>query len=50
MNEYIVKLDFWLRAHDSFTVEADSDADVIEKAQGGGQDGDGIGPLSGALV
>ena len=33
MSEYIVKIGFWLRAYDGFTVEADSDADAIEKAQ-----------------
>lgn len=33
MTEYIVNIAFWLRAHDSFTVEAGSDADAIEKAK-----------------
>ena len=33
MSEYIVKISFWLRAYDSFTVEADSDAQAIEKAK-----------------
>jgi uncharacterized protein (DUF2336 family) len=33
MTEYIVKIGFWLRAYDGFTVEADSDADAIEKAK-----------------
>jgi len=33
MSEYIVKVGFWLRAYDSFTVEADSDADAIEQAK-----------------
>jgi hypothetical protein len=33
MTEYTVKIGFWLRAYDSFTVEADSDADGIEKAK-----------------
>ena len=33
MSEYIVKIGFWLRAYDGFAVEADSDADVIEKAK-----------------
>ena len=33
MSEYIVKVGFWLRAYDSFAVEADSDADAIEQAK-----------------
>ena len=33
MSEYIVKIGFWLRAYDSFAVEADSDADAIEEAK-----------------
>ncbi|EFI53003.1 hypothetical protein [Afipia sp. 1NLS2] len=33
MSEYIVKIGFWLRAYDGFTVEADSDAQAIEKAK-----------------
>ena len=33
MAEYIVKIGFWLRAYDSFTVEADSDAEAIGKAK-----------------
>jgi hypothetical protein len=33
MTEYIVKIGFWLRAYDGFTVEADSDAQAIEKAK-----------------
>jgi hypothetical protein len=33
MSEYIVKIGFWLRAFDSFAVEADSDADAIERAK-----------------
>ena len=33
MNEYIVKVGFWLRAYDSFAVEADSDADAIAQAK-----------------
>ena len=33
MSEYVVKIGFWLRAYDSFTVEADSDAGAIEKAK-----------------
>jgi hypothetical protein len=33
MSEYIVKIGFWLRAYDGFTVEAHSDADAIEKAK-----------------
>ena len=32
MSEYIVKIGFWLRAYDGFTVEAESDADAIEQA------------------
>jgi len=35
MAEYIVKIGFWLRAYDAFTVEADSDAEAIEKAKAG---------------
>jgi len=33
MSEYIVKIGFWLRAYDGFTVEADSDATAIAKAE-----------------
>jgi hypothetical protein len=33
MTECTVKIGFWLRAYDSFTVEADSDAEAIEKAK-----------------
>lgn len=33
MTEYVVKIGFWLRAYDSFTVEAESDAGAIEKAK-----------------
>lgn len=33
MSEYIVKIGFWLRAYDGFTVEAASDAEAIEKAK-----------------
>ena len=33
MSKYIVKIGFWLRAFDSFTVEADSDGQAIEKAK-----------------
>ena len=33
MSEYIVKIGFWLRAYDGFTVEAESDADAIEQAK-----------------
>jgi len=33
MSEYIVKLGFYLRAYDSFVVEADSDAEAIEQAK-----------------
>ena len=33
MSEYIVKIGFWLRAYDSFTVEADTDAEAIEKSR-----------------
>ena len=33
MIEYTVKIGFWLRAYDSFTVEADSDAEAIGKAK-----------------
>jgi hypothetical protein len=33
MTEYTVKIGFWLRAYDGFTVEALSDAEAIEKAK-----------------
>ncbi|MDA8232174.1 MAG: hypothetical protein M0006_12625 [Magnetospirillum sp.] len=33
MSEYIVKIGFWLRAYDGFTVEANSDANAIKKAK-----------------
>ncbi len=33
MSEYAVKIGFWLRAYDGFSVEADSDAEAIEKAK-----------------
>lgn len=33
MAEYTVKIGFWLRAFDGFTVEADSDEAAIEKAR-----------------
>ena len=33
MSEYIVKIGFWLRAYDGFTVEAESNADAIEQAK-----------------
>jgi hypothetical protein len=33
MTEYVVKVGFWLRAFDSVTVEADADAQAIEKAK-----------------
>jgi len=33
MSEYTVKVGFWLRAYDGFSVEADSDAEAIEKAK-----------------
>ena len=29
MSEYIVKIGFWLRAYDGFTVEAETDAEAI---------------------
>jgi hypothetical protein len=32
MTEYVVKIAFWLRAFDSVTIEATSDAEAIEKA------------------
>jgi hypothetical protein len=35
MSEYIVKVGFWLRAYDSFSVEAHSDADAIAQAKAG---------------
>lgn len=33
MSKYTVKIGFWLRAYHGFTVEADSDAQAIEKAK-----------------
>lgn len=33
MTEYLVNIGFWLRAYDSLTVEAESDAEAIEKAK-----------------
>jgi hypothetical protein len=33
MTAYTVKIGFWLRAYDGFTVEAESDAEAIEKAK-----------------
>lgn len=33
MTEYVVKICFWLHAHDGFTLEADTDAEAIEKAK-----------------
>jgi hypothetical protein len=33
MSEYSVKIGSWLRAYDGFTVEAESDAQAIEKAK-----------------
>ncbi len=33
MTEYVVKIGFWLRAYDGFTVNAESDAEAIEKAK-----------------
>jgi len=35
VTEYIVKIAFWLRAFDSVTIEASSDAEAIEKAKAG---------------
>lgn len=33
MAEYKVKVGFWLRAYDGVTIEADSDAEAIDKAK-----------------
>ena len=33
MTDYVVKIGFWLRAYDGFSVEAGSDAEAIEKAK-----------------
>ena len=33
MTEYVVKIGFWLRAYDGLTVEAETDAEAIEKAK-----------------
>ena len=35
MTEYIVKIGFWLRAYDGLIVEAETDAEAIEKAKTG---------------
>lgn len=34
MTRYSVRIGFWLRAYEGFTVEADCDADAVEKAKG----------------
>lgn len=34
MSEYLIKVAFWVRAFDSLTIEADTDAEAIEKAKG----------------
>ncbi len=33
MTEYLVKVGFWLRAYDSVTLEAETDAEAMEKAK-----------------
>ena len=33
MTEYVVKIAFWLRAYDGFTIEADTDAKAVELAR-----------------
>ena len=33
MSEYIVKIGFWLRAYDGFTINAESDAEAMERAK-----------------
>jgi len=33
MTQYKVKIGFWLSAYDGFALEADSDAEAIEKAE-----------------
>jgi hypothetical protein len=33
VTQYIVKIAFWLRAYDGLTVEAETDAEAIEKAK-----------------
>jgi hypothetical protein len=33
MAEYLVKVSFWLRAHDSVTIDATDDAAAVEKAR-----------------
>ncbi len=33
MTEYIVNIGFWLRAHNSLSIEGESDAEAIEKAK-----------------
>jgi hypothetical protein len=35
MTEYVVKIGFWLRAYDGLTVEAETDAEAVEKAKAG---------------
>jgi hypothetical protein len=34
VTEYLLKLAFWLRAWDSVTIEAEADAEAIDKAKG----------------
>jgi hypothetical protein len=34
MTEYVIKIAFWLRAFDSVTIEAASDAEAVEKEKG----------------
>ena len=42
MTEYIIKIGFWVRAYDSFTVEADSDEQAIEKAKTAAKTANGV--------
>ena len=46
MTEYFVKIAFWLRAYDGFTVEADTDAKVRRGSQDRRQGCDEVGSAS----
>ncbi len=35
MTEHSVTIGFWLRAYDSFSIEADTEAEALEKAKAG---------------
>ena len=46
MSEYLVKVGFWLRAYDSMTIEAATDAEAIEKAKAAAADRNGLARMS----